>query len=95
LAVIEPKKAAVYNKEYIHINDSLQKADRNIADKFSRIEYETDEIKQENTDLTTQNRNLVYVFGSVLILGMFLYIIKAGSCCSSKSSKKSMKKSTT
>ena len=77
LAVIEPKKAAIYNKEYIHINDSLQKADRNIADKFSRIEYETDEIKQENTDLTTQNRNLVYVFGSILILGMFLYIIKA------------------
>lgn len=77
LAVIEPTKAAIYNKEYIHINDSLQKADRNIAEKFTRIEYETDEIKQENTDLTTQNRNLVYVFGSVLILGMFLYIIKA------------------
>ena len=77
LAIIEPKKAAVYNKEYIHINDSLQKADRNIAEKFTRIEYETDEIKQENTDLTTQNRNLVYIFGSVLILGMFLYIIKA------------------
>ncbi len=55
----------------------MQKADRNIADKFSRIEYETDEIKQENTDLTTQNRNLVYIFGSILILGMFLYIIKA------------------
>jgi signal transduction histidine kinase len=55
----------------------LQKADRNIAEKFSRIEYETDEIKQENTDLTTQNRNLVYIFGSLLILGMFLYIIKA------------------
>jgi signal transduction histidine kinase len=77
LAVIEPQNAAAYNKEYIHINDSLQKADRNIADKFSRIEYETDEIKQENTDLTTQNRNLVYIFGTVLILGMFLYIIKA------------------
>lgn len=77
LAVIEPAKAVVYNKEYIKINDSLQKADRNIAEKFTRIEYETDEIKQENTDLTTQNRNLVYVFGSVLILGMFLYIIKA------------------
>jgi len=77
LAVIEPTKAAVYNKEYIHINDSLQKAERKMGDKFSRIEYETDEIKQENTDLTTQNRNLVYVFGSILILGMFLYIIKA------------------
>ena len=77
LAVIEPEKAASYNKEYIHINDSLQKADRNIAEKFTRIEYETDEIKQENTDLTTQNRNLVYIFGSILILGMFMYIIKA------------------
>jgi signal transduction histidine kinase len=77
LAIIEPIKATAYNKEYIHINDSLQKADRNIAEKFTRIEYETDEIKQENTDLTTQNRNLVYIFGSVLILGMFLYIIKA------------------
>lgn len=77
LAVIEPKKASIYNKEYIHINDSLQKADRNIADKFTRIEYETDTIKKENTDLTTQNRNLVYIFGSILILGMFLYIIKA------------------
>jgi signal transduction histidine kinase len=77
LTVIEPTKAAIYNKEYIHINDSLQKAERKMGDKFSRIEYETDEIKQENTDLTTQNRNLVYVFGSVLILGMFLYIIKA------------------
>ncbi|WP_073367424.1 tetratricopeptide repeat-containing sensor histidine kinase [Flavobacterium fluvii] len=77
LSIIEPTKAASYNKEYIQINDSLQKADRKIADKFSRIEYETDEIKQENSDLTTQNRNLVYIFGSVLILGMFLYIIKA------------------
>ncbi|WP_310560688.1 ATP-binding protein [Flavobacterium sp.] len=77
LASIDPSKATIYNKEYIHINDSLQKADRKIADKFTRIEYETDEIKQENNDLTVQNRNLVYIFGSILIVGMFLYIIKA------------------
>ena len=77
MAIIEPQKASVFNKEYIHINDSLQKADRNIADKFTRIEYETDQVKQENTTLTTQNRNLVYIFGSILIVGLFLYIIKA------------------
>lgn len=77
LAIIEPTKAAIYNKEYIHINDSLQKAERKMGDKFTRIEYETDEVKQENTNLTAQNRNLVYIFGSILILGMFLYIIKA------------------
>ena len=77
MAVIEPQKASLYNKEYIHINDSLQKAERKMGEKFTSIEYETNEIKQENTDLTTQNRNLVYIFGSILILGMFLYIIKA------------------
>ncbi len=77
LSVLEPQKAVVYNKEYIHINDSLQKAERSMGEKFARIEYETDQIKDENTSLTTQNRNLVYIFGSILILGMFLYIIKA------------------
>ncbi len=77
LAIIEPSKATIYSKEYIHINDSLQKADRKIADKFTRIEYETDEIKQENNDLTLQNRNLVYLFVSIFIIGMFLFIIKS------------------
>lgn len=76
LAIIQPEKAAEYNTIYIHINDSLQKADRKIADKFARIEYETDEIKQENTALTEQNRNIVYIFGSVLVFIVFLYIIK-------------------
>ena len=59
LAILEPQKAAEYNKEYIFINDSLQKAERKMEEKFTRIEYETDEIKKENTDLTVQNRNLV------------------------------------
>jgi signal transduction histidine kinase len=77
LALIEPQKAAIYNKEYIHINEQLQKAERSMGDKFARIEYETDQIKGENTDLTIQNRNLVYVFSFLTILGLFFYIIKA------------------
>jgi uncharacterized membrane protein (DUF106 family) len=40
---------------------------------ISRIEYETDQIKGENSDLTTQNRNLVYVLSFVTILG-FIYL---------------------
>jgi signal transduction histidine kinase len=77
LAIIEPLKATIYNKEYIHINDSLQKEERKMGDKFTRIEYETDEIKQVNTDLTLQNRNLVYLFGSLVLIAVFLYVIKA------------------
>lgn len=77
LAVIEPSKSIIYNKEYIQINDSLQKADRKKGEKFSRIEYETDKIKDENTNLEVQNRNLVYIFSGLAMLGLFTYLIKA------------------
>ena len=77
LSIVDPEKASIYSKEYIHINDELQKAERSMGDKFSRIEYETDKIKDENTTLADQNRNLVYAFSFVTILGLFLYIIKA------------------
>lgn len=77
LASIEPKKAALYNKEYIHINDSLQKSERKMGEKFSRIQYETDIIKDENTNLEVQNRNLVYIFSGLAMLGLFTYLIKA------------------
>ena len=76
LSTIEPKKAAYYTKEYIHVNDSLQKAERTMGEKFTRIEYETDQIKSENTDLLEQNRNLVYLFGGLGILGLFIFTIK-------------------
>ncbi|MGZ9677030.1 ATP-binding protein [Flavobacterium sp. GNP001] len=76
LAVIEPKKAASYTKQYIHINDSLQKAERKMGDKFTRIEFETDEIKSENNELAQQNRNLVYLFSGLGILGLLIFKIK-------------------
>ncbi|WP_225738052.1 tetratricopeptide repeat-containing sensor histidine kinase [Flavobacterium sp. PL002] len=77
LAVVRPQNASLYSKEYIKINEQLQKAERKIGDKFTRIEYETDQIKDKNSDLETQNRNLVYIFSFVILLGIFLYIIKA------------------
>lgn len=76
LGVVEPKNASAYSKEYIVINDSLQKAERKMGDKFTRIEYETDEIKDENTDLVVQNRNIVYFFSILTMGGLFLFVIK-------------------
>jgi signal transduction histidine kinase len=77
LAVIEPEKASVYAKEYIHINEELQKTERNMGNKFTRIEYETDQIKDENVNLETKNRNLLFGFSAFSILGLFLYVIKS------------------
>jgi hypothetical protein len=75
LSIIEPKRqqSIIGN---IFINDELQK-ERSMGEKFARIEYETDQIKGENSDLTTQNRNLVYVLSFVTLLGLSIYTIKA------------------
>jgi signal transduction histidine kinase len=77
LTIIQPEKAAIYSKQYIHINDSLQKAERKMGEKFTRIEYETDQIKNENTDLLTQNRNLIFIFSGLGILVFFIFVVKA------------------
>jgi len=77
ISALDPQNAASYTKEYISINEKLQKEERKMGEKFSRIQYETDQIKGENTDLETKNRNLVYFFSGLTILGLFIYIIKS------------------
>ena len=47
-----------------------------MGDKFTRIEYETNEIKSENSSLEIQNRTLVYVFSFFLLIALFFYIYK-------------------
>ena len=76
LSIIEPQKAALYSNEYIQVSEKLQKAERKMGNKFTRIEYETEEIKSENTDLVQQNRNLVYFFTGLAMLGLFSFVIK-------------------
>jgi signal transduction histidine kinase len=77
MGAVDPKNASVYSKEYIRINDRLQKTERKIGEKFSRIEYETDEIIDKNNSLEDQNKNLLFIFGGLAILATLLYIIKA------------------
>lgn len=77
IGTVDPKNASTYSKEYILINDRLQKAERRMGEKFSRIEYETDEIKVENTNLEVQNKKLLLIFGSFIILAILLYTINS------------------
>ena len=75
LSVVQPRNAAAFSKEYIKINDSLQKAEQKIGEKFARIEYETDEIKSENNELVVQNRNIVYAFIAFGVLALLAFVI--------------------
>ncbi|AWG21034.1 sensor histidine kinase [Flavobacterium faecale] len=76
LSIIDPPNAAAYSSEYLHISDSVHLAERKIGEKFTRIEYETDKIKDDYSDLEDKNRNLIYIFSFFAILGLFFYIIK-------------------
>lgn len=76
LAVVDHKNASEYSREYIQLNDKLLKAERRMGEKFSRIEYETNEIKDQNSSLQEKNKTLVYVFSICTLLGLFFYVYK-------------------
>ncbi len=73
---VDRVNASKYSKDYIRISDSIQDVERNSKEKFSRLELETDEIIQSNSQLEEKNRNLLYFFVVSAILLGFLFIIR-------------------
>ncbi|WP_255493227.1 tetratricopeptide repeat-containing sensor histidine kinase [Flavobacterium sp. SOK18b] len=76
LSLVDPKNTAYYSKEYILVSEKRQKSDRAIGNKFSRIEFETEEVIEKNDYLTTKNRNLLYGLISFVTVGLLLYLVK-------------------
>jgi signal transduction histidine kinase len=76
IAIVDPNHASGYSEEYIRLNEKLQKAERKMGEKFSRIEYETNEIKDQNSNLQEKNKTLVYVFSICTLVGLFFYVYK-------------------
>lgn len=64
-----------YLNEHIRLSDSLLQHERGIRNKFARVQFETDQIEQENERIATQRFWLLMV-SIVLLLTLFLlYII--------------------
>ncbi|QBZ96966.1 hypothetical protein GS03_00451 [Flavobacterium sangjuense] len=76
-ANVDKKRSVQYSDEYIRISDSLQIAERNSKDRFSRIQFETKEIIQQNDVLENRNRNLLLIFVVTFILVALLFIVRA------------------
>ncbi|WP_084625892.1 tetratricopeptide repeat-containing sensor histidine kinase [Flavobacterium soli] len=77
LSNVEPQKALQYSAEYYKIDDSLKLAERRIKNKFSRIEYETEELVLEKNKLVEQRKTLIYIALGIVLLGVFAYIIRS------------------
>ena len=76
-ANVDKKRSVQYSDEYIRISDSLQIAERNSKDRFSRIQFETKEIIQQNDVLENKNRKLLYIFVITFIVVALLFIVRA------------------
>ena len=77
LADIDPGNAGQYTKEYITINDSLQKKERRLSNRFARIRFETDQFIDKNKEINRQKYWISAALASVLVFGFMLYIINA------------------
>ena len=75
-ASINQDSSNLYINEYAKLNDSLVTAERSIRNKFARIDYETDVIKQEKEAISKQNILLLATSIGLLLSILLLYIIK-------------------
>ena len=75
LAEAEPKNKLFYKENYIKLSDSLMESERSIRNKFTRIEYETDEIIHEKEVLAKQQQFIVLTSISIILLLILTYII--------------------
>ncbi len=76
LSKLDKLNATKYLDSYITLSDSLQKQERSIRNKFTRIEYETDEYIEETKRLTTQNILISVIAAIVVIVLGLLYFIR-------------------
>ena len=75
LSRVDPQNAALYANSYITLNDSLQLQERQIRDKFARIQFETDEFIAQNVLLAKQRQLWIGIATGVLLLAIAIFII--------------------
>lgn len=76
LTEIETDSIAVnYYDSYIKLNDSLQKNERKIRNKFERIRFETNQIEEKNVKIQKEKLWLMLLSGILLLTAVLIYII--------------------
>jgi signal transduction histidine kinase len=76
LSQIDPQKSLAYANEYIALNDSLQKREREVRNKFARIRFETDQYISETEKLNKRIFRISLISFGVLLVLVLLYLIK-------------------
>ena len=75
LSKTDPEHATEYMDEYIALNDKLVAEERNVRDKFARVEYETEGYIEENRNLQKKNVWIILISAIILSVGLFFFVI--------------------
>lgn len=75
-ALVDKEKSTIFINDFIKLSDSLIVEERKNIDRFARIEFETDELRQENTQLSEQNRDILNYFMIAIVFGGFLFFAR-------------------
>ncbi len=73
--IYEGNEGLRYANAYIRLNDSLVREERLYRDKFARIEFETDEIAEQNLQISRENEILIIAILGLTALFLLGYII--------------------
>jgi signal transduction histidine kinase len=74
LVKVDKRNASKNAQHYIRINDSMQLAERRFRDKFTRIEYETNEVLKEK-ETAIEQKWLVGSISAIIILIIVLVLV--------------------
>ncbi len=75
LSILDKKNSKKYLDRYIEFNDSLVSAERRMRNKFTRIEFETDEYIEETERLSQQRIWIIVTsIGGILILSLLYFL---------------------
>jgi signal transduction histidine kinase len=75
LSKTDPDNSSKYMDEYIALNDKLVAEERNVRDKFARVQYETEGYIAENRDLQKKNVWIIMISAIILSAGFFFFVI--------------------
>ncbi len=73
LSAIDKVNTDSYLNEYIYLTDSLQQEERKVRNKFTRIQFETDEYIQETKELSKQRNWIIITSFLILTIVSLLY----------------------
>ncbi|UNY98293.1 sensor histidine kinase [Zhouia spongiae] len=76
LSELNPRQSGKYFKTYLNYNDSLLNVERNTVNKFTRIDFETDEYIKENERLSEHRKWLIASGVGVLSILSLIYYIR-------------------